>query len=292
MKFTFVNIDSLANEYSASFKNEHAHLIFIRGLYLYFIIKILLSWDTSRLLEQIIHLPSLESPLLQLIFLPGTLFNYSPFFFLAMGILLAASNFWRPNYILSILIFWYSLNYYRLHYALANGSDVVMVTLLFLSIGLSIYPIWNRWTGMQMLVSNGAGFIIKIQIALIYLLSGVDKLYSPAWRSGEAIHYMLSLDYMVNPHLTDIIPDAAALNFFIAWAVILFELCFPILIWKSNYRNWLLVIGALFHLAIIIVLSLIDFGLIMIISYLIFLTDKDFIRIGFGKRFETTAPAA
>jgi hypothetical protein len=126
-----------------------------------------------------------------------------------------------------------------------------------------------------MLVFNVSSFTIKIQVAIIYLLSGVDKLYSDAWRSGTAIEYMVSLDYLFNPRLEGIFPSIPWLNFLIAWMVILFEVGFAVLIWTKKFRLGLLTAGVLFHLAIIIVLSLVDFGLIMIISYLIFISDDD-----------------
>jgi hypothetical protein len=64
------------------------------------------------------------------------------------------------------------------------------------------------------------------------------------------------------------------LPFVIAWFTILFELNFAILIWIKEFRGFVLLIGVVFHLAIAIFLSLPDFGLIMLIAYLPFLTTK------------------
>jgi hypothetical protein len=159
----------------------------------------------------------------------------------------------------------------------------VLVTWVILSIGLSYYPEWKKWEGFQMLLFNGSSLLIKVQLAIIYLLSGIDKLYSPAWRNGDAIQYMVSLDYLFNPKLVGIFPSHPWLNFILSWMVILFEMLFPVFIWKNRFRLWMLLIGTLFHLIIIILLSLVDFGLIMLISYIIFLTDADLTRFGFTK---------
>ena len=159
----------------------------------------------------------------------------------------------------------------------------MLVTLTLLVTGLSIFPRWKRWSGFQMLLFNGTSFLIKIQIAIIYLLSGVDKLYSSAWRSGEAIQYMMSLDYLFNPSLTGVFPTISWLSYSVGWLVILFEILFPVLVWTTRFRIWILGAGVLFHMAIIVVLSLIDFGLIMIVTYLIFLKDEDFKKLRWCK---------
>ncbi len=280
-------IDNIADNASSGFQNPVMHLLFIRAVYIYFVIKIILDWKASLLIGKVIVFEPIISPIIHLFFLPGEIFISNPILFLLIGIFLLAINFPRPNYFISALLFWYSVNYFRVHYAIINGSDIVLVTLIFLAIGLSIYPVWKRWVGFQRLVFNGASLVIKIQIAIIYFLSGVDKIYSPAWRDGDAIHYMLSIDYLMNPHLAGIFPDVAWLNFSIAWCVISFEILFPFLIWYKRTRLWMLAIGTLFHMGISILLSLVDFGMIMIISYIIFLWDDDLDRMGIKKFFKT-----
>jgi hypothetical protein len=46
------------------------------------------------------------------------------------------------------------------------------------------------------------------------------------------------------------------------------------MIWLKEFRGFILLMGVIFHLSIAIFLSLPDFGLIMIIAYLPFLTTK------------------
>jgi hypothetical protein len=54
-----------------------------------------------------------------------------------------------------------------------------------------------------------------------------------------------------------------------------FELLF-VLVWFRPLRVPILITGVLFHLGIWIVMSLPDFALVMMVSYLVFLTDKDY----------------
>jgi hypothetical protein len=263
-------------------------MLFVKTLLLYLILKIILSWKASLVIAHVITFDPIDSVLIRLIFIPDLIFSKSPELFLGIGIALSIINVFRPNYILSGLLFWYLVNYFRIHYALVNGADIVLVTLFFLSIGLSIYPRWKRWEGLQMLLFNGSSLMIKIQIAIIYLVSGVDKLYSPGWRNGDAIHYMFSLDYLMNPKLTGVIPDVPLLNFIVSWCVISFEILFPFLIWNRKTKLWMLAIGTLFHIAISVMLSLVDFGLIMIISYIIFLKDEELKHLVFWRHSKST----
>lgn len=279
MKKLLDHINSLAEKNSSVFFDLQTRMLFIRAVLLYFMVKIILAWQASLVIEKITTLPYIKSIPLRILFLPGILFEQHPELFLIIGISICCISIWKPNLVSTILLFWYALNYYRVHFALAYGADIVLVSLIFLSIGLSVYPFWKQRAGFQKLLFNGTSFIIKIQIAIIYLLSGVDKLYAPAWRSGEAIRYMTSLDYLFNPGLVGAFPTTPWLNFILSWVVILFEILFPILIWNNRFRLWLLALGTVFHLAIVLLLSLIDFGFIMIISYIIFLQDSDLKKI-------------
>ncbi len=288
MSWRIPYIDKVAKEASSSFQNPGAIFLLIRGVYLYYILKIIFNWRASHALSEVMEYGPITSPLAYVVFLPCEVFYANPTFFLSLGLLLLGVSIWKPNYVVSGFLFWFAFSYYRLHFSVANGSDVVLLVLILLSIGLSAGLVWKKYVGLQRLIFNGTSLLIKIQIAIIYLLSGVDKLYSPAWRSGDAMHYIKSLDYLVNPRFVGLLPDVPWFNLCIGWCVIIFELLFPLLIWNRKTKFWMLSIGVLFHLAIIILLSLIDFGLIMIISYLIFLTDADWARIGVGQSKRST----
>ena len=86
---------------------------------------------------------------------------------------------------------------------------------------------------------------------------------------------VIHIDFMFNQYWFGS-PDNQVLNFTLSWIAILFELAFVALVWITRTRLIMLAIGVVFHLIIWLALSLPDFGLVMMISYLVFLRDSDY----------------
>ncbi|HEY5690613.1 MAG TPA: HTTM domain-containing protein, partial [Cyclobacteriaceae bacterium] len=122
---------------------------------------------------------------------------------------------------------------------------------------------------VQVLISNSALLLGQIQMALIYFMSGYDKLTSAAWRSGAAVHSITQLTFFQNPFINLALNEWQCV--LLAWLIILFELGFAILIWFRKLRIPMLVMGVIFHLSIVFLLGLADFGILMILCYAVFL---------------------
>jgi hypothetical protein len=154
-----------------------------------------------------------------------------------------------------------------------DGSDYILLMLLFFIIPLSAFPRMRneKLYILQKAIYNTALVGCQIQIGLIYFLSGLNKITTRAWQTGEAFKHIAKLDFLINPYVTDYFPDNYLEGFLASWVIILFELLFIFLIWWKESRWIMLATGVVMHLFIWIVLSLPDFGIIMIISYLIFL---------------------
>jgi hypothetical protein len=61
----------------------------------------------------------------------------------------------------------------------------------------------------------------------------------------------------------------------LTWGTLLFELCFPVLVWSRAWRPYLLLCGVLFHLGIQLTMGVPHFALVMIASYPCFLSDDE-----------------
>ena len=183
--------------------------------------------------------------------------------------------FVRPNYITNLLLFWIALNLYKLRFPVTNGSDYVLLALSIYSIPLSFRSFRNEITEtVSVGLFNLARVLAAVQIALIYLISAWDKLLSPVWRSGDAFQYISKIDTTFNPVLLPLM-SSEVMAFVLSWITIVFEFLFVILIWQKRTRLFILCVGIVFHLVIWFMLSLPDFALLMILSYLIFLKDAD-----------------
>ncbi len=254
-------------------KNKHV-TIFCKGLYLFLLLKILLLFPLLGDVSQ--YKPFIfTSAFNYLLFAPLGLTTISQglFLYLFAGLLMAALIL-RINYILGFLVCWFSISLSRLFLPVINGSDLVLNLFLIIAIFLPVHPRFGKgeWVGVQNLISNAALLLGQIQLALIYLLSGYDKLMSQAWRSGAAINSMNHLKFYHNPYLNLDLSEGVCLA--LSWAVILFELSFPLLIWLRVFRRPLLILGVMFHLVIVFYLGLFDFGLVMILCYGIYLPFK------------------
>jgi len=248
--------------------------ILCKSLYIFLFVKIIFLWPVLSGSDRYFpfEFPSLIHHIL---YAPIKLAQVDlRVFLISILILLLLAVILKVNYVTSVLIFWLSFNVSRFAYPLANGSDYVLNLFLFLSIFLSVTPVFKSKAlrEKQFIISNFAFLFCKIQLALIYVLSGFDKLTSPAWQSGDAIYSIVNLEFFMNPHLT--IPESKTLYVVIAWIVILFELSFPVLIWFKRLRIYALAAGIIFHIAIIFMLSLPDFGVVMILLYSLFIPSR------------------
>ena len=126
------------------------------------------------------------------------------------------------------------------------------------------------------LADNSMDVVLNVESCHAY--GSVDKLLSEAWRSGEAFVYIRHLEFFYNP----VLPrgfENNAWDFVLSWCTILFELSFVVLIWNRHTRIAAIIIGVIFNLFIWIVLSIPDFALLMILSFVIFLKDEDCLKV-------------
>lgn len=244
--------------------------LFCRGLYLFLFLKILASWP---LISTVLSYASVNvSGWGNLLFAPLHVLKLSaPIFMIASLLITGMAVFMRLNYILASIIFWISISLSKLLIPVLNGSDLVLNLFLLMAILIPAFPKLNgrQAPDYQKFISAFCVLLVKLEIALIYFLSGYDKLITPSWRTGASVFSVSNLDFFSNPVFSVTLSNGSAV--FIAWLIIVFELAFPVLVWLPTLRKKILLIGILFHLVIIVFLGLLDFGLLMIISYAIFM---------------------
>jgi hypothetical protein len=267
----------ISHHWLSGFHHSKAVHVFCKALVAYSIIRLLLLWN---LVQDIGHYSPVVLPanlVPRLVFYPGVLAEYSISYFLILCLIVwTGALIFRWNYVLAILFCWLNLNLYRIANPIANGSDLVLAMLSVWTIGMATLPAWKN-RELQNLIFNGSVFMAQLQIVFIYFLSGWDKLISGIWRSGEAFGYISSFTFS-NPWFESLLGNST-IQIILSWAIIVFEIGFAVGIWFEKTRWYFLLIGIVFHLLIIVVLTLPDFGIMMILSYLIFLRDSDYDRI-------------
>jgi hypothetical protein len=265
---------NLELEFQFPVRNEFWISFFCKSLYGFLILKLLMSWYV--LADIATYSPyQFTSWYAYILYAPLLLLqiNIKAYLICFLGLLII-SVLIQTNYISAILIFWFSVSLSRFMFSILNGSDIVLNLFLIIAVFLPAQPhLKSSGIITQKIISSVALLFARITLCLVYFLSGYDKLVSSAWRSGAAVHSVINLDYFYNPAF--VFHGSNTLFMLIGWSVIIFEISFSLLIWFKKFRMLFLLAGILFHLGIIVLLGLPDFGLVMIICYTVFLPIKN-----------------
>ncbi len=162
---------------------------------------------------------------------------------------------------------------------LPEGGDqaAVAATACIAIISVSDNRIWvwrrsettYRLGGLLYGVSWAAHWLLRFQMAYIYLNSSISKMSVEAWQDGSAVYYVSRMEYFgVSGPFADVLRDLTAVPLLAVaatWGTMMIELSIAVLILCS--RPWQR-IGFLFsaglHIMIITMIGLGSFGLVMI----------------------------
>lgn len=187
--------------------------------------------------------------------------------------------------ITGILHFWVTYSFFYSCFIL-EGGDQVMLIITFLFIPLTLFD--NRKNHFHKsiiknetvkIICNSIFLLIFIQIAVIYLQAGVEKLYkTEEWRNGTAIYYW------INHNTFGVVGNIQ--RFFnyllqfpliittLTWSVIILEIIIPFSIFfNKRIKRFILAIGIFFHSMIAFVHRIPGFSLIMIGVLFLYLGD-------------------
>lgn len=272
-------LTQVSTQLTDTFRERLAVRVFIKALLLFTLVRVGTTWFLAGdlLADQRMVIPG--TVIGKVLLAPSLLAERNiDLFYGGLVAFLVVALILKPNYITNAVFFWLVLNLYRVNLPVANGSDIVLLVLAAWCIPLGAYPIFNneKVKVLQVTGFNLCRKLLQLQIVIIYLISGMDKLLAPAWRSGDAMAYIAHLDTMFNPVWAPLFENEAV-NFILSWCTILFELCFA-LVWFKKTRLLILGAGVLFHIFIWLTLNLPDFA-VFGVAYLVFLKDSDYSRV-------------
>jgi hypothetical protein len=273
-------ISDLGDYFTAERRQERCVRIFYKALIAFTLLKVGILWSLSDTFLAG-DPPDIGVSIISLILLPSLFAFMSPLpFFIVVTVFLIGIFFIRPNYVTNGILFWIVLNMLHIRYPVTNGSDYILTALCLYTIFFSFLDFYSndKLEILSISAFNVAHFMARVQILLIYLISGWDKLMSNVWASGEAFQYIGNIETVYNPFFGKWVTESGV-SFLLSWVTIIFELGFIFLVWHRSTRLIILAIGTVFHIVIWFMLSLPDFALMMIISYLLFLKDSDLRRI-------------
>lgn len=167
-----------------------------------------------------------------------------------------------------------------------EGGDQLTMILTFLLIPLTLCDSRrNHWSGTpssttHYFVANVSWQLMRLQIALLYYQSGVEKIYKlDEWRNGTAIYYFFSdpvfgYSDWLGSWLHDLLLNSYIVSTF-TWGTMLLELLlFGAYFMRRRRRAWLLGAALLFHFSIALVLGLVSFFFAMAGALVLYLSSR------------------
>jgi hypothetical protein len=183
----------------------------------------------------------------------------------------------------------YEFNQGLSHFTQNGGDNLMKFTLLYMVFANSFqhFSVDSKKENgvISNTLSNLAGYSVQIHVCLAYFLSAIHKVHSDVWFNGVATYYTLSLERFRG---TDYNLSLAKNGVFVTlstYFTLLFELFFPIGIWKKSFRNILFVCGILVHSGIFIFMMIYDFQIIFLMTYGFFISELEWqkFRANFSK---------
>lgn len=116
-----------------------------------------------------------------------------------------------------------------------------------------------------------AFWVIRLQLLLVYAVTGLEKLMGAYWPSGEAVG-IIATDTRYGPAWLAAVPLLATT---VNYAVLLFQLTFPVAVWWRRTRPWWMAMGILFHLSTGLTFGILDMGLAFLAVYPIWFRDGE-----------------
>ncbi len=149
------------------------------------------------------------------------------------------------------------------------GMQVASLWLFFL---IFVFPM--KKTDWKVLFSRISFIGIQVQFLIAYFFAGIYKLRVEDWRNGVSIHLLSFLDHYTPEWLAGILQSSMILSGILNYVILIYLVAFPFLVWIKRIKIPFLMIGIVFHLYTAFIMKLYDFGSIMLIGYVLFLSEE------------------
>jgi hypothetical protein len=170
-----------------------------------------------------------------------------------LTILLAATPYSYLFTVTSImLVFCMLLIQFRSMYG-GDGSDqmsLILAVSIFFGLSLVSSPAIQKY----------CFYFIGLQSCLAYSTSGIAKILSKKWRSGDAVYEIFNTGSYGNKSISHLLKNRKFVNLFLCWVVIIMEILFPLCLISPIYVSVAILLwGFTFHLLNVIVMGLNSF---------------------------------
>jgi hypothetical protein len=127
-------------------------------------------------------------------------------------------------------------------------------------------------------------WLVRIQLAIIYITTAIEKLPGASWTDGTAVGTALRIADLQRFPVPAFFTESLVLVNLITFGTIAFEIVAGVLIWPKATRRYVIMVGIGLHLGIEYALQVGPFSWAMLVAYLSF-ASADAIEDWVGRRF-------
>ncbi len=201
----------------------------------------------------------------------------SLYFIVFLGCLCILNLFKVRIHLLFDFIIWLIvINIHNKIYPTLTGGNYLLNQLLFFNIFISDkFKTNGHWANQIKICIHNVGVVgIFSQVCIVYIFSFIAKLNDESWRNGTAIIITSQINHYTLPVISQYALRFNFLFVLLNYIVLIYQILFPVIVWIKKIKKPFIIIGILMHLYISFVMGLVDFGLIMILSYIYFWPEK------------------
>lgn len=178
----------------------------------------------------------------------------------------------RNSHTADVAVWLLVVNLHYSSYATLTGGDYLLNQFLFFSIFIAsdFNAQRGQYRDLHVCLHNAAIAAVFAQMCVVYLASGLAKVTDPSWFGGNAVAAVNRIRHFSAGGEAMPLFDRMA-----TYAVMTYQLLFPLLIWIRPVRVPLLIAGVIMHLYIAIVPGIITFSAVMLAGYIYFWPEKN-----------------
>lgn len=120
------------------------------------------------------------------------------------------------------------------------------------------------------MLHNFSFLALLVQVCIVYFYSAMAKWADADWTSGNAITLVNKAAHYSNYFLMSNANTLHPVSMFVSYFVLLYQTTFPLFVFIPKIKRQFLTLGILMHLYISFVMGLFFFGLIMVLTYVLF----------------------
>jgi hypothetical protein len=195
---------------------------------------------------------------------------------------------WRTR-LMSILFYISMLSIHHRNLLTASGADSLLMCmafyLMFSPCGAA-YSLDARreakkrgFAPAEPLIVPWAQRLIQIQVACVYMVTGILKANGASWLDGTAMHYVLTNPQVGRFDLSGLAAYPILVNI-LSYGGLAVELSLAFLLWVKPARPWVILAGLMLHFGILFVVNIPIFGELTTAGYLVFLTPPEWDWLG------------